>query len=176
MTQPSEKPRLGVVRETPEKQLRILVVNTDDMVTNVLRTEFGPLANVLLEVLPDAEAAQRWLTTEPCDLLALDPDLTPGGFELLKHVKDNYRWTATLVATHNQDPQFLRHAVKCRIDGLLFRPSTSTEFLEQCLLLAEAVNARRSACWRSAPTPTMSRSAAAVRWPSTRPITTCCTS
>ena len=75
--------------------------------------------------------------------MAVDPAISPGGFALLKHVKDNYRWTATLVATHNQDPQFLRQAVKCRIDGLLFRPATSTEFVEQALLLAEAVNARR---------------------------------
>ena len=143
MTQPSENPRLGVVRETPGKQLRILVINNDDIITIVLRNAFEPLHNVQLEVLPDAETAKRWVLTEPCDLLALDPDLTPGGFELLKYVKDNHRWTATLVATHNQDPQFLRHAVKCRIDGLLFTPTTSTEFVEQCLLLAEAVNAHR---------------------------------
>ena len=61
------------------------------------------------------------LAADAYDLVAVDPAVASGGFALLKHVKDNYRWTATLVATHNQDPQFLRQAVKCRIDGLLFR-------------------------------------------------------
>ena len=50
----------------------------------------------------------------------------------LQHVKDHYRWTATLVATFNQEPQFLRQAIKCRIDGLVFRrPDAAAEFVEQ---------------------------------------------
>jgi hypothetical protein len=53
MSQPQEKPRLGVVRETaPEKRLRILVVNDDDAVTVVLRSGFEPLRNVVLEIVP----------------------------------------------------------------------------------------------------------------------------
>jgi LmbE family N-acetylglucosaminyl deacetylase len=75
--------------------------------------------------------------------VAIDPAVSSGGFALLKHVKDSYRWIATLLATGNQDPQFLRQAVKCRIDGLLFRPVTSGEFVEQALLLADAVSTRR---------------------------------
>ena len=102
-----------------------------------------PSAPSSLEIASDAETAIRMLSAETYDLVAVDPAISSGGFALLKHVKDNYRWTATLLATHNQDPQFLRHAVKCRIDGLLFRPTTSTEFVEQALLLAEAVNGRR---------------------------------
>jgi LmbE family N-acetylglucosaminyl deacetylase len=143
MSQPQDKPRLGVVREIPEKRLRILVVNNDDVVTSVLKSAFDPIGIVSLEITPDAEAAIRILSTDPYDLVAVDPALSSNGFALLKHVKDNFRWTATLLATHNQDPQFLRQAVKCRIDGLLFRPATSTEFVEQALLLAKAVNARR---------------------------------
>ena len=143
MNQPQEKPRLGVVRQTLEKPLRILVVNADEVVTAVLKSGFDPVRTVSLKVTPDAESAIRILSAEPYDLVAVDPAITAGGFALLKHVKNNYRWTATLLATHNQDPQFLRHAVKCRIDGLLFRPATSTEFIEQAVLLAKAVNARR---------------------------------
>jgi LmbE family N-acetylglucosaminyl deacetylase len=143
MNQPQEKPRLGVVRQGLEKRLRILVVNDDAAVSNLLRSGFDPIRTVLLEIAPDAETAIRMLSAEPYDLVAVDPAISSGGFGLLKHVKDNYRWTATLLATHNQDPQFLRHAVKCRIDGLMFRPATSAEFLEQALLLAEAVNGRR---------------------------------
>jgi hypothetical protein len=86
------------------------------------------------------------LSADPYDLVAVDPAISSGGFVLLKHVKDHYRWTATLLATHNQDPQFLRQAVKCRIDGLLFRPASSTEFVEQALLLAAcAPNSKSSA-------------------------------
>ena len=143
MNQPQEKPRLGVVRRSPKKRLRILVVNDDDVVSTLLKSGFAPVRTVSLEIAPDAETAVRMLSAEPYDLLAVDPAISSGGFALLKHVKDNYRWTATLLATHNQEPQFLRHAVKCRIDGLLFRPTTSTEFVEQALLLAEAVNGRR---------------------------------
>jgi LmbE family N-acetylglucosaminyl deacetylase len=143
MNQPQEKPRLSVVRKIPEKRLRILVVNDDDAVTTVLKSAFDAVRTVSLEITPDAESAIRILSTEPYDLVAVDPAVSPSGFALLKHVKDNFRWTATLLATHNQDPQFLRHAVKCRIDGLLFRPATSSEFVEQALLLAKAVNGRR---------------------------------
>jgi len=76
--------------------------------------------------------------------VAVDPALSPNGFALLKHVKDNFRWTATLLATHNQDPQFLRQAIKCRIDGLMFRrPDAAAEFVEQVRLLATAANETR---------------------------------
>jgi LmbE family N-acetylglucosaminyl deacetylase len=80
--------------------------------------------------------AQQW------DLVVVDP-VVPGGFEFLKRIKSNHRWVATMVVSHNQTPQFLRHAVKCQIDGLMFKPVSSGEFLEQALLLAEAVHSRR---------------------------------
>ena len=122
--------------------MRILVVNNDN--APLLKSAFDPVrSTVSLEITPDAETAIRILSTDPYDLVAVDPAVSPNGFALLKHVKDNFRWTATLLVTHNQDPQFLRQAVKCRIDGLLFRPATSTEFVEQALLLAKAVNGRR---------------------------------
>jgi LmbE family N-acetylglucosaminyl deacetylase len=143
MNQPQEKPRLGVVRQIPEKGLRILVVNADEVITAVLRSAFNPIHAGSLEIAPDTETANRMLSAKAYDLVAVDPAVSPGGFALLTHVKDNYRWTATLLATHNQNPQFLRQAVKCRIDGLIFRPATSTEFVEQALLLAKAVNANR---------------------------------
>jgi DNA-binding NtrC family response regulator len=144
-SQPQEKPRLGVVpQQKPGKPLRILVVNADDNVSTVLRQGFQPIGSVLLDIASDAETATRMLSTEPYDLVAVDPAQTLGGFVLLKHIKKHFRWTATLLATHNQDPQFLRQAVKCQIDGLLFRkPEVFTEFIEQCLLLAKAVAARR---------------------------------
>jgi LmbE family N-acetylglucosaminyl deacetylase len=143
MNQPQEKPRLSVVRYTAGKRLRILVVNVDAAVTAALKSAFDPVATIALEIAPDAETALRSLSAAPCDLVAVDPAVTPGGFTLLKYVKDNFRWTATLLATASQDPQFLRQAVKCRIDGLLFRPMAPTEFVEQVLLLAKAVNASR---------------------------------
>ena len=143
MNRPQEKPRLGVVRQSPKKRLHLLVVSADDAVTSALRSTFDAVRTVSLEITPDAETATRMLSAKPYDLVAVDPAISSGGFALLKYVKDNYRWTATLLATHNQEPQFLRQAVRCRIDGLLFRPATSTEFVEQVLLLAEEVNLRR---------------------------------
>jgi LmbE family N-acetylglucosaminyl deacetylase len=143
MNQPQEKPRLNVVRQIPDERLRILVVSVEEVVITALKSAFDPVRTISLEIAPDAETAMRSLSGTPCDLVAVDPAVSPGGFTLLKYVKDNFRWTATLLATHNQDPQFLRQAVKCRIDGLLFRPAAPTEFVEQVLLLAKAVNVRR---------------------------------
>jgi LmbE family N-acetylglucosaminyl deacetylase len=143
MNQLQEKPRLGVVRKSPKKRLHLLVVSVDAAVTSALRSTFDAVHTVSLDITPDAETATRMLSAKPYDLVAVDPAISAGGFALLKYVKDNYRWTATLVATHNQEPQFLRQAVKCRIDGLLFRPAISDEFVEQVLLLAEEVNVRR---------------------------------
>ncbi len=82
------------------------------------------------------------VASERYDLVAVDPVL-PGGFTLLKQIKDHHRWVATLVVTGNQSPQFMRQAVKCRIDALLFKPEAPVEFMEQALLLAGAVNERR---------------------------------
>ena len=63
MNQPQEKPRLGVVREEkPEKRLRILVVNDDDVVSSVLRSGFYPLRTLSLKIVPDAETAIRMLS------------------------------------------------------------------------------------------------------------------
>ena len=79
MNQPQEKPRLGVVREEiPEKRLRILVVNDDDVVSSVLRSGFGPLRTLSLKIVPDAEAAIRMLSAEPYDLVAVDPEISSG--------------------------------------------------------------------------------------------------
>jgi LmbE family N-acetylglucosaminyl deacetylase len=143
MIQLQEKPRLNLVRHAAGKRLHILVVNVDEAVTAALKSAFDPVRTIFLEIVPDTESAMRSLTAAPCDLVAVDPAVAAGGFSLLKYVKDNFRWTATLVATRSQDPQFLRQAVKCRIDGLLFRPAEPTEFVEQVLLLAKAVSVRR---------------------------------
>jgi LmbE family N-acetylglucosaminyl deacetylase len=122
----------------------MLVVTAEDIVIAGLRAAFGPIRTISVDVTPDAETATRMLADHPYDLVTVDPAVTSGGFALLKHVKNHYRWTATLLATRNQDPQFLRQAIKCRIDGLLFRqPDAVNEFIEQALLLAKAVNARR---------------------------------
>jgi LmbE family N-acetylglucosaminyl deacetylase len=137
------KPPLSVVRKAADKRVHILVVNNEEAVSAELRRGFAAVSTASLVIAPDAATAIRLLAAEPWDLLAVDPADTPDGFALLKHVKDNYRWIATLLATRNQDPQFLRQAVKCRIDGLLFRPVASGEFVEQALLLAEAVSQRR---------------------------------
>jgi LmbE family N-acetylglucosaminyl deacetylase len=48
-----------------------------------------------------------------------------------------------MVVTANQSPQSMRQAVKCRIDALLFKPQTPADFIEQALLLANAVSSRR---------------------------------
>jgi LmbE family N-acetylglucosaminyl deacetylase len=138
-----EKPRLRMVRKGPDNLLHILVVTAEDDVVAVLKHDFGSVDSAAPAFAPDAPTAIRMLEEEHYDLVAVDPAVTADGFELLKHVKDHYRWIATLLATHDQDPQFLRRAVKCRIDGLLFRPVGSAEFVEQALLLARAVSANR---------------------------------
>jgi LmbE family N-acetylglucosaminyl deacetylase len=140
-----DKARLTVVADKPPgKPLSILVVTAEDAVISALRSTFDPDGTVSLEIASDTESATRILAARRIDLVALDPAVASGGFALLKHVKDQYRWTATLVATFNQDPEFLRQAIKCRIDGLIFRrPDAAAEFVEQVGLLARAANATR---------------------------------
>src|SRR5215469_7954645 len=118
MTSPvPDKPRLSVVAEKPPaKRLRILVVAVEDAVKRALRMAFDPDSTISLQITSDTESATRILADRRVDLVAVDPAVDPGGFAFLKHVKDHYRWTATLVATFNQEPQFLRQAIKCRID------------------------------------------------------------
>lgn len=135
--------RLNVVQHIPSERLRLLVVNADSAATSKLRSAFNSVADAALEVAASAKTAIRLLSVEPYDLVAVDPAISSGGFALLKYIKDNYRWTETLIATHNQEPQFLRKAIGCGVDGLLFRPAGSAEFVEQALLLAREASARR---------------------------------
>ena len=143
LNQPKEKPRLSVVQQHPENRLRLLAVAGEDTGRQVLKSAFDAVQSAFLDITPDVETATRLVATESYDLVALDPAVSPGGFELLRYVKKTCRWTATLVATLNQEPLFLREAVRCRIDGLLFRPASSAEFIEQVLQLAEEASARR---------------------------------
>lgn len=135
--------RLNVVQHIPSQRLRLLVVNADRAATSRLRSAFDSVADAALEVTASAKTALRLLSVEPYDLVAVDPAISSGGFALLKYIKDNYRWTETLIATHNQEPQFLREAIGCGVAGLLFRPAGSAEFVEQALLLAGEASARR---------------------------------
>jgi LmbE family N-acetylglucosaminyl deacetylase len=135
--------RLSVVQHIPSERLRLLVVNADPAATSMLRSAFDSVADAVMEVTASAKTAMRLLSVEPYDVVAVDPAISSGGFALLKYIKDNYRWTETLVASHNQEPQFLREAIGCGVDGLLFRPMGSFEFVEQVLLLAREASARR---------------------------------
>jgi LmbE family N-acetylglucosaminyl deacetylase len=137
-----ERPVLSVVRETPEKRLRILLVGDDETSLAKARHILQDLPNAKLKFASTAEEASALVAAMRFDLVVVDPVL-PGGFGLLKEVKDKHRWVATLVVTANQTPSFMRQVVKCRIDGLLFRPITAEDFVEQVVLLAKAVSMRR---------------------------------
>jgi len=137
-----DKARLSVVKVTAEKRLHILLVDNDDAESLALRRAFEGSPVARLDFAGDVDTAMGMVAKERYDLVAVDPIL-PGGFTLLKQIKDNHRWVATLVMTADQSPQCMRQAVKCRIDALLFKPEPPAEFLEQALLLANAVSARR---------------------------------
>lgn len=137
-----EKARLSVVQPRPENLLRILLIDKDDEDSLSLRREFATCQTALLDFSADTDTAAQMVANGRYDLVAVDPVL-PGGFALLKQIKSSYRWVATLVLTADQSPQFMRQAVKCRIDALLFKPETPAEFMEQALLLANAVSTRR---------------------------------
>lgn len=138
-----DKPRLSVVENATEQPPSILLVDTDE--TSFLKARHVlkgvPIAS--LKFATAAEAASALMAAEHFDLVVVDPAAVPGGFALLKEIKDKYRWVATLVVSHDQTPQFMRQVVKCRIDGILFRPLTAEEFVEQVLLLAKAVRQNR---------------------------------
>ncbi len=138
-----DKPRLTVVGSVAEQPLSILLVDSDETSFPKARQVLHGLPIASLKTATTAEAASALVAAEHFDLVVVDPAALPGGLDLLKEIKDNYRWVATLVASHDHSPQFMRQVVKCRIDGILFRPMTAEEFVEQVLLLAKAVRLSR---------------------------------
>lgn len=131
------RPQLSVAQETPDELLQILLLDRDETEAFALRRAFKTCRTARLAYTANVETAAHMLASQHWDLVVTDPAL-PGDFDRLKRVKANRRWLATLVVTHNHSPQFMREAVICGIDGLLFKPVTPAEFMEQALLLAEA--------------------------------------
>lgn len=137
-----DKPRLSVVTGSRDTRLRILLVDSDSDVSLVLRREFEAGRTAQLDFVSSAESAMQVIASQHYDLVAVDPTL-PGGFDVLKHVKETQRWTATLVMTGSENTQILREAMKCRADGLLLKPVLPFEFVGQALMLAGDINARQ---------------------------------
>jgi LmbE family N-acetylglucosaminyl deacetylase len=136
------RPRLTVVEEASDEPLQILLLDRDETEAFALRRAFETCRTARLAYTADVETAARMLAAQRWDLVVANPAL-PGDFDRLKRIKANQRWLATLVVTRNQSPQFMRQAVKCGIDGLLFKPVTPAEFMEHALLLARAARNRR---------------------------------
>ena len=134
--------RLIAVRRPAEIRLRILLVDSDNATLQAMRHEFQEGAGAQLDCESDCEAAMHAVAAHQFDLVIVDPSL-PGGFGLLKKVKDTQRWTATLAVTGNLDPKILRQAVTCGLDGLLFEPVLLSELVEHALSLAAAASAKR---------------------------------
>src|SRR5690349_16584566 len=101
-----EKPRLNLVEKPHEKRLRLLAVGENQETTARAKELFAPVRDAVLEFARDTETAMRTLADEAYDLVAVDPAITAGGFALLTHVKNTYRWIATLVISESRDPQF----------------------------------------------------------------------
>lgn len=137
-----DTPSLGLVEPAAEQALSILLVDRDESSFQKARYVLKGLPIAILKFASTTETASAMVAAEQFDLVVVDPEL-PGGFAFLKEIKDKYRWVATLVVSYNHSPQFMRQVVKCRIDGILFRPLTPEEFVEQVLLLAKAVHANR---------------------------------
>ncbi len=138
----TEIARLSVVEKTERKRLRILLVDSEESSLQVARQALQPLPVTKLKYAATADAASALVAAERFDLVVVDASVTDG-FSLLREIKDNHRWVATLVVSGDQSPSFMRQVVKCRIDGLLFRPLTEEDFVEQVVLLASAVATRR---------------------------------
>ena len=134
--------QLSVVQETPDELLQILFLDRDETEAFALRRAFETCRTARLAYTANVETAARMLASQHWDIVVTDPAL-PGDFDRLKRVKASRRWLTTLVVTHNQSSKFMREAVKCGIDGLLSKPVTAAEFMEQALLLAEEARDRR---------------------------------
>lgn len=133
---------LRVLKEPVADLLNILVVDQDGARGAGAGRSLQSNEKARLVWAADAEAAMGMIAAEQWDLLVIDP-VVPGGFELVKHAKAHNRWLAVMVLTANQGAEFLRRAVQCRIDGLMFKPVTRAQFLKQALILAEEVRSRR---------------------------------
>jgi LmbE family N-acetylglucosaminyl deacetylase len=136
------KRAVKVAKEAAAEPLNILLVDRYDTGGSFMRDGFEGTPKARLVHAADIATASRMVGAQELDLLAIDPRL-PGGFDFIKEVKANNRWLAVMVVTANQSPEFLRQAVQCRIDGLLFKPVTRALFMKQALLLAEETRNRR---------------------------------
>ncbi len=134
--------RLSVVTSPARKRLRILIVDGDETSLQKARQALQTVLTAKLKYAATAEAASALVASERFDLVVVDAAVE-GGLSLLKQIKDLHRWVATLVVSDDQSPSFMRQIVKCQIDGLLFRPISREEFVEQVMLLAFAVATRR---------------------------------
>lgn len=122
--------------------LNIVVVDHQDAGSCFTREGPEVKGKARLDHAADIATASRMVEVQDLDLLAIDPVL-PGGFDLIRQAKAHNRWLAVMVVTANQRPEFMREAVQCRIDGLLFKPVTRAQFMKQALLLAEEARSRR---------------------------------
>lgn len=141
-TSNTDAPSLSRVTRPAPKRLRILIVDGDETSLEKARQALQTVLTAKLKYAATAAAASALVASERFDLVVVDAGV-PGGFALLKEIKDRHRWVATLVVSDDQSPSFMRQIVKCQIDGLLFRPLSREEFVEQVMLLAFAVSARR---------------------------------
>ncbi len=177
MNQPQEKPRLALCARAPRSGCTCW--SSASMPPSQARcgSTFDAVHTVSLDITPDAETATRMLSTKPVrprgggsgDLgrRFRVTQIRQGQLPLDRHAGRHPQPGAAVPAPGGQVPD-RRPAVQAGDIRRIRRAS---------LLLAEEVNVRRrrqqNACWRSAPIPTTSRSAAAARWPSTMPATTC---
>jgi LmbE family N-acetylglucosaminyl deacetylase len=136
------KRRLRVVKAPVNNLPSILLVDRDEPEASLKRQRSEVAAKARLAHAADAATATRMIAEEERDLVVVDP-ASPEDFEFLKHTKANNRWLAVMVLTGNQSPEFLRLAVQCRIDGLMFKPVSPAQFMKQALLLAGEARTRR---------------------------------
>jgi LmbE family N-acetylglucosaminyl deacetylase len=137
-----EKRSLKVVKAVAGELPNILLVDGDRTDAAQVKKWFAADAQATLGHAVDTVAATKLMGEEQWDLVVIDP-VVPEGFDFLRQAKASDRWLATLIVTGRQDPEFLRLAVQARIDGLMFKPVTSEQFMSQALLLAGEARKRR---------------------------------
>lgn len=143
MTNPERHERqFDIVKAPAEESARILLIDRDGSEVGTMRHRLEAEAKARLDHAVDTVAAGRMMAGGKWDLVAIDP-ASQQDVEFLKDVKARHRWLSVLLVTNNRSPDFLRQAVQCRVDGLMFKPVTPAQFVEQALQMAIEARSRR---------------------------------
>lgn len=110
-----------------KSNVKILIVDDEDMMRNLLN-KILKRENYQILTAGDGQEAVELLAKEPVDLIISDMKMPRmNGFELLKHVKENYPQIGIIIMTAYGDTYTVKDALILGADEYITKPFKSYE-------------------------------------------------